>query len=290
MLASLLTAALVAAAPVGGAPIKLASPTLAGPNLSAAEAEFYLEHLAQQLIGRGLQVTTAKQIATMLGMERQRQLLGGCGEETASCIQELGNALGVNGILSGEIGKFEGAFQVNLSVIDPVNGRSIAAYTARVSSETALLDELTYAAKKLAETLAAHFKKELPVPTAMVLAAEESAERPLRGRAWIPAAVGLASAGAGAFFLMQSEQKYQQLATSTSPISAADARALRNDGAMFQTISLVGFGVGAAALASAGALFFYRRELGTQQQAPQAQLHAAPLPGGFAVTFSGVLP
>lgn len=289
MLVPLLALALAAAPGIpASTPLKLAAPMLSGPNLSDKEAEFYVEHLAQQLAGRGLQVTTAKQIRTLLGLERQRALAG-CGDNASSCIEELANALGVDGILTGEIGRFEGAFQVNLKVLSPLNGRTLVAYSARVESEQGLLDELTYAARKMATALADQFRRTLPPPTALVLEAEVSAERPARRSAWVPAAIGVVALGAGTVFYLQANQRYTTLKTSTAPIGAEDARALRNDGSLYQTVSLVGVGVGVAALATAGTMFFFRRDSAEQAQ-PPPQVGATLLPGGAAIAITGVLP
>ena len=43
-------------------------------------------------------VVGASDIATLIGLERQKQLQG-CGEDSESCMAELGNALGVEGVL-----------------------------------------------------------------------------------------------------------------------------------------------------------------------------------------------
>lgn len=61
------------------APLKVAAPGFNVINLEARLGEFYTEHTAQQLKLLGLEVITVREIASMLGLERQRQLLG-CSE------------------------------------------------------------------------------------------------------------------------------------------------------------------------------------------------------------------
>src|SRR5689334_3557653 len=97
-------------------PVKLAAPGLTGLNTSEEEVAFYTEHLASQLTLRGLQVTTAKQISTLLGLEKQRELMG-CKDAASSCMAELASALGVEGLVTGSVGKFETSYRINVSVV-----------------------------------------------------------------------------------------------------------------------------------------------------------------------------
>lgn len=54
------------------------------------------DHLARAITG--VRVVTARDISVLLGFERQKQLLG-CSDD-GMCMAELGNALGVQGVLS----------------------------------------------------------------------------------------------------------------------------------------------------------------------------------------------
>jgi hypothetical protein len=94
-------AALLAAA----APMKLAAPELDRMNVDEREASYLLEVFTERLSTPQLKVTTATEIAAVLGLERQKALLG-CNDASTSCMIELANALGVDGILKGSIGKF----------------------------------------------------------------------------------------------------------------------------------------------------------------------------------------
>ncbi len=58
---------------------------------------------------------SSAEVATMLGAERQRQILG-CAED--SCLTELAGALGARFVMSGSLAKLGGAFQLNLQVMD----------------------------------------------------------------------------------------------------------------------------------------------------------------------------
>jgi hypothetical protein len=260
-------------------PIRLAMPGLGGPNLSEAEGEFYAEHLANQLTGRGLQVTTSKQIATVLGMERQRQLLG-CSEDAAACLTELANALGADAILSGEVGKLDGcSVQLNLKVLASDTGAVLATSSLRATGAADALDQLTWAARGLSAELSQRLKRFLPPPSPAVLASEETARRPLRRTAWVPAvAGGLALGGAGVLYAL-SNDKYRALQADAGTIHDTQARALRDQGGQLQLSSAVAAAVAVAALATSVTLYLW------QIEPPGVTAGVTLAPG--AVTLSG---
>ncbi|MEW5740243.1 MAG: hypothetical protein AB1938_15025 [Myxococcota bacterium] len=69
---------LLSSLPALAEPLKLAAPDLSVMDLSAERSAFYTEALASSLTRAGVRVTTAKAIAQLLGVERQKQMLG-CG-------------------------------------------------------------------------------------------------------------------------------------------------------------------------------------------------------------------
>lgn len=72
------------------APVRLAAPAWRAVNVSETEAEFFANHFAQRLAKLGYSVTTRSELAELIGMERQRQLLGCSDADAANCIAELG--------------------------------------------------------------------------------------------------------------------------------------------------------------------------------------------------------
>jgi hypothetical protein len=72
---------------------KVASPEWSAVNLKHELVLFYADSLAQALRQEGVEVITSQDIGTLLGMERQRQLLA-C-DDGRSCITELGDELQV---------------------------------------------------------------------------------------------------------------------------------------------------------------------------------------------------
>ncbi len=83
-----------------------------------AEATLITDAVADRLTRIGLyQVITQREVATLLGVERQKQLLG-CGEDATSCIAELSGALDARFVLSGQLNRLGGMYQLSLQVLD----------------------------------------------------------------------------------------------------------------------------------------------------------------------------
>jgi hypothetical protein len=289
---SLLAAALLAAAPApvpatpakarpkpgitADTPVKLAAPQLSVLNMDARAGTFFNEHVAAALTAQGFRVTTAKEIEELVGLERRRQLVG-C-DESSACLSELANALGVDAIVSGEIGKFGGTYQILLKVNSAIDGRQLASYGARVNGEEAVLDEIAKGATAMAPQIAAAFGRTLhPVVQKQVATA--------RDFAWMPALGGVLAAGAGGFFMYQASVRYQMLESPTRVMTLAEGDAVRKEGSLFQGAGMTAIGVGSAALIAAGGMFLFGGER------PAATASAVVLPGGgVAVGVAGVLP
>lgn len=225
MLLALTVSALLGAAPT------LASPDFTTLNVSEATARFCNEHLANQLETRGVRVTTARQIAALLGLDRQKQLAG-CADDGTSCMAELAAALGAEGVLLGDLGKVGSKFQVNLRVARSSGGAVVATWSRSVSSEDALLSALTDAAEELAPKLRLIFRAATdPVPTRFV-------------RTWpvTPTVITGVLAVAGGALLTVAGLNYGRLdaATPSSPLGLTEADQLVTVGEWTR-----GFGVGA---------------------------------------------
>src|SRR3954462_9241740 len=122
---SLAVAVAMSAAP---GQIKLAAPGLLGVRVTKEVATFFSDHLAQELEAQGLSVMTASDINALLGIERQKDLVG-CANEGGGCMAELATALGVDGVVTGSIGQFDGLFQINLKVVAAADGRKLGIYS-----------------------------------------------------------------------------------------------------------------------------------------------------------------
>src|SRR4051812_26076974 len=188
---NIFVAALVAATPAPApgkaaakdkdAPIKLAAPQLSVLNMDARAGTFFNEHIAEALTAQGFRVTTAKEIEELVGLERRRQLAG-C-DESSNCLSELANALGVDAIISGEIGKLGGKYQILLKVNSALDGRQLSSYSARTSSEEGVLDEISKGASAMAPEIARAFGRTLKP-------AVRGRQTTPRDIAWLPALAG----------------------------------------------------------------------------------------------------
>ena len=243
---------LLAAEPVP-AELKIAAPGLTVTGIDAALSAPLTDQLARPLAP--IRVITPRDIAALLGLERQKELLGCAG--AGSCMAELGNALGVQGVLLGDIVELGKAIQVNTRVIDPVAGRQLAAASRRVGSEGELFDALTQMGLELRQQFYASQGLVAPPP---LIELEPPAPKSRGTRRFfpIPLVVGGAGVITGAVFLGLAESSYQQLVSgmpNTQTLQSAEIVA--SNGKMFQTVGAVVLGIGLAALVAGVALLIF---------------------------------
>ncbi|MBL8918455.1 MAG: hypothetical protein JNJ54_06310 [Myxococcaceae bacterium] len=99
-------------------------------NLTPSEAS--LERLAASLsevvlteLGRSKAISVIGQndVAAMLGVERQQQLLG-CGEAQSSCLAELSGALGAPWLVTGTVARLGSAYRLDLKLLSTADGKA----------------------------------------------------------------------------------------------------------------------------------------------------------------------
>lgn len=259
------------------APVKVASVGLEAIGIDEKRTAFYAERLADQLADQGLEVRTQRQIAAVLGMERQRALLG-CGETETSCVAELASALGVDGILMGNLARVAAGFELSVKIVSSRDGGRLASFMVRASTEEALLEGIARAAKRLAAECNAVLRGG-PAPSGP--ASEELVQRvgpSARVLGIIPAALGGGLLVTSAVLGSQSEARYTAL---TADGAVANAPGLRDEGKQLQTWANVSLGVGLAALSAGVAMFIFGGSA-----APVAVL----TPDGAVLGVAGVLP
>ncbi|MBK7859850.1 MAG: hypothetical protein IPJ65_14750 [Archangiaceae bacterium] len=137
---------------IAAAPQKLAAVGFSHANVAESVAEVASDHFAQQLSGQGFRVVTAKELAALIGIERQKQLLG-CADSDSSCLAELTNALGTDALVTGSIGRFGARFTVNIRVTAATDGAALAVFSSEVGSEDELPATLSRAAADIAGQL-----------------------------------------------------------------------------------------------------------------------------------------
>jgi hypothetical protein len=111
-------------------------------------AALFTESLVGELRKQGNSVISQSDIGTMLGVERQKALLG-CADD--SCLAEIGGALGVDRIVHGTLGRVGGSLVVYLSSLDPKKARTTASVSERLKSpsDEVFLDALPRMATQL---------------------------------------------------------------------------------------------------------------------------------------------
>jgi hypothetical protein len=275
-------------------PLKLAIPGVSVVDMDAQQASFLSEHLAQQLSDEGATVVNAQDLSVMLGLERQRQLLGCKGRK---CATALNDAVDVDALVMGDIAKLpKDRYQLNLRMLDATNGTRLKTYSRRVTNYEALLDEMEKAAKQLVTAGNKKYgrtsvpvvkppppppveeppppppvvEQPPPPPPEPVVVKPEPAPAPAPAPlpppeptgglalrwAWVPAAVGGVALGGGLVFWSTSEAKYQQL-NDGLPRPPADSEKLEKDGKREQTMARIGVGVGGVLLLTGAAMAIF---------------------------------
>ncbi|HEY8210035.1 MAG TPA: hypothetical protein VIG99_21265 [Myxococcaceae bacterium] len=120
---------------LAAAPQKVAVMTMdAGEGITDKTAAAVTEAVIAEVRRQpNLQVVTPQEIATLLGFERQKQLLG-CHEDT-SCMAEIGSALGVDRLLMGSLAKLGASWLVHLKLIDASKGSAVGQSDRRLKDK-----------------------------------------------------------------------------------------------------------------------------------------------------------
>lgn len=274
----MLSALLVVLATAPLSPVKLALPGLNAVNLAPGEIDLQAELVAQKFLAHGVEVMTSRDLQAVLGLERQKLLLG-CAENNA-CIVEMTAALGVDGVIIGDLGKLDGQYVLNLKVLASSSGRVLALHNARAAPaglERMMENSVRAVLRGLATALG---RPDLdrgaePLPELAPAPAGPS----VRTLSLVPGAVGVAALATGAVLQVLAGQKYDAL--TAGHLEQGPALALKTQGQSLElgaNVALIGGGV---AVAAAVVMFF--------AGAPVTPTVAVG-PGGAAIGLSGVLP
>ena len=228
------------------APLKVAVPNFSVISVDRESAAFFMDRFANRLRTRGLAVTTPAEIESVLGLERQKQLLG-CAESSNSCQAEIAAALGADAILNARIARFGQRFELSLTLIDPANAAVLASLSPSAADEGKVLETLDAAADEFAAKLYAA-KRPGAQPVARI--DEPTSSAPPKWIAAIPLAVGV---GATIFGSVELAQSY----TTASQIKdAPDYETLGTNAKTERAVGITMLCVGAAGIATAGIVFF----------------------------------
>ena len=107
-------------------------------------------------------VVSSRDLQTLLGVERQRQLMG-CGEEASrACMAELTGALGARFVMNGTVARLGDAYQLTLNTLDSQKAQPLGRSTRVARSFEALRAALPWAVAEATAT-------PLPAPPSRVL-------------------------------------------------------------------------------------------------------------------------
>src|SRR4029077_17741704 len=98
--------------------------------------------------GNQVKVVTQRDVTQLLGLERQRALLG-CADSGQACIVELAGALGVDALLSMSITRSDPYFVASVRVSRTRDGSPWTSATDRVQREGEVFDVMDSFAKKI---------------------------------------------------------------------------------------------------------------------------------------------
>jgi hypothetical protein len=217
----------------------------------------YSERFALFLRKQGVTVTTSKDLATVLSLERQKQLLG-CADASTACMSELVGALGVEALVTGQLAKVGKSLQLLVKLVDARSAATIFSLSRTLKDEEEVLEALEAAAPEAAVALARAFpiapvaRSEPVVAPPPVLPVEPPSLAPgvLAWRQpagpWVLTSLGGLALGVGGGLLLASALLVPAAPTidvTPSAQVALEARAQR-----FQLIGAITAGAGAAVL------------------------------------------
>lgn len=101
--------------------------TLAAQGVDPTEAAAFTDAIGATLASRGLfRVITTKDLESLLGAERQKQLLGVCEADPSACSQSAADAVTARFVLSGQLSRLGTAYQLSLQMVDTEKGQAVA--------------------------------------------------------------------------------------------------------------------------------------------------------------------
>jgi hypothetical protein len=107
-------------------------------GVDAATAEAIAEGVGPEIDRRGyFKTLTQKDIQTILGLERQKALLG-CSTDGSACLTELAGALGAPYVLSGSISQIGPNLQLSMQMLDVAKSQ-VVARTIRIARDAETL-------------------------------------------------------------------------------------------------------------------------------------------------------
>jgi hypothetical protein len=268
---------------LAAAPVSVSTAPLKTVNIEPKLGAFFTEHFTQQLsLQPGLRVISTEDVAAVVGLERQKELLG-CPETSSSCLLELAGALGVDVIVTGTIANVGSAYTVNLRVLGAGDARNLGVLSERAAGgDDALLELLGTAARRLAGDV----RRAFAAPGTPLEEQWVQAPPPLRGMAWIPAVVAAVALVAGVALLVLANNSATRVSAGDPSIMTVEE--LDRSIALGRTeaeLCVVTMTVAGAAAVTAAVMFML-----PGRRVPATQVSAWLAPGAAGLTARWSLP
>jgi len=216
-------------------------------EITSDKRDFYVEYLSERLNGGGVTVVTQAQVAALIGLERQRQLLG-CSEGEGRCLAELAGALGTDALIVGTVAKIGARYAITIKALDVGSTKVVTAMSESVDAEEQLLGFLDRAAT----TIRADLLRVLRGVTVAPSATKRSLLGPI-----VTAAAGGATLVVSALLFGLAKGAERRLLDGDPTITSRQASLdVASGGRGLQLTSGVLLGVGLAAAAGALVWFF----------------------------------
>jgi hypothetical protein len=256
----------------GSGPVQLASVGFSSVRVQKNLATSFEQTLATRLQETKLvRVTTQSDVATILGVERQRQLLG-CATDSSNCIAELAGALGVEGLITGEIALVGKVYQLTVRILSARDATVLYQALRRFKTEEAVLEGIDLIATEGAKQLHTTLRPAMPAPVTKPpseVTTSPVTERPVelpkevapapRAGPWLVVGAGGALLVAGAVLQGLAARDYGRVQDDSLLVSGSDTSALEKvaeEGKLKQIVGLSSLGAGGLAL-GVGLLWYF---------------------------------
>ncbi len=234
---------------------------LVHPEGASGEGALLTGVFASNLRSRSLRVLASEEIASVLGFERQRQLLG-CSD--VNCTVELAGALGVDAITITRLGRVGSQQLIISKVISSKSGEVLAEATESVTRPEQLSGALAHLAWQLAVALRSRWPEVTPGPEPSL-----DGGRRLNLAGAVIAGAGVAAAVVGVALRLKAEGTLVSLRSASS---VERATSLRQQGNVEQGVAVALWIAGGAAVATGLVVML----LGLEDPAPRVQLGLTP--------------
>ncbi len=151
---------MLAWAVLGGSPVLAADKVrvvMLNVNATSKKLEPLASSVTEQVMTelnetRRIDVVGSSDLAAVLGLERQKQLLG-CGEQSTSCLAELSSALGAPWLVLGTLAQAGKSMRLDLKLIRAGDGKAIWRSGKSLKDEGEVFDAVSALVKGLIDAL-----------------------------------------------------------------------------------------------------------------------------------------